>query len=138
MTHGHPLEEQQVVGIIDRKREGWTNVEIADDLRIGRKTVEYVLKKHGTRRPAIVSTWLRPTVYRPDLRWMDRAACRGDHGFVNEKVEDAKAICSTCPVTAECEAWGHQVAYVGRPDEGPVWGGKTGRELADERQEDAA
>jgi hypothetical protein len=141
MTHGHPLEEQQVVGIIDRKRAGWTNIEIADDLRIGRKTVEYVIKKHGTRRP-VVSTWLRSTVYRPNLSWMDQAACLPYAGvFDNEKrmtVEDARAVCARCPVTAACEAWGHQVAYVGRPDEGPVWAGKTGRELADERQEDAA
>jgi hypothetical protein len=60
-----------------------------------------------------------------DLRWMDRAACRGapTSWFVGTvaALHRGAAVCGACPVRAECGAYGSRVA---RPsDWGQVWGG---------------
>lgn len=59
------------------------------------------------------------------LSWMDEAACKGlvrpDLFFpgTNEQAEEAKAICSTCPVRRECLADARS-----RGDAEGVWGGE--------------
>ena len=60
--------------------------------------------------------------------WRKRAACRGIDPEVfyppsDEEAEEAKAICSMCPVRQACLE--HALAY--REREG-VWGGATERE----------
>lgn len=60
----------------------------------------------------------------PDLTWMDHAACRGvdTRVFFAEpggSTQQAKAICATCPVRAECRDYAVVIgATVG------IWGGK--------------
>jgi WhiB family transcriptional regulator, redox-sensing transcriptional regulator len=67
------------------------------------------------------------------VTWRDRAACRGtdpetffpisEHPTHHNLATQAKAICHTCPVTAECL----EFALTHRCDYG-VWGGLTGHE----------
>lgn len=63
--------------------------------------------------------------------WRDRAACRGldPNMFFPERgdyvaVEAAKAVCSSCPVAAECLQFAIEVGET----EG-IWGGKSGRQM---------
>lgn len=62
------------------------------------------------------------------LAWRQRAACRGVDPDIfypvsDEDAEDAKAVCSQCPVKEACLDW----ALTTREREG-VWGGATERE----------
>lgn len=64
-----------------------------------------------------------------DLRWQDHAICT-DHPdrsiFFPERGQstaEAKAVCRTCPVRAECLE--HAVTY---PEKIGVWGGTSERE----------
>jgi WhiB family redox-sensing transcriptional regulator len=63
--------------------------------------------------------------------WAERAACKGVRGTMhldgggNGVVAEAKAICATCPVTAQC------LAHALEQDEDRgVWGGLTPNERA--------
>ena len=63
-----------------------------------------------------------------DQTWRHNAACRGIDPDVfypadDDPAEDAKAICSLCPVRMPCLEW----ALATREKEG-VWGGATERE----------
>lgn len=58
--------------------------------------------------------------------WMRHAACRGKDREMffprrGENVSEAKAVCATCPVKAEC-------ADYGLPEKYGVWGGLTDQE----------
>lgn len=61
------------------------------------------------------------------LRWRDRGACKGQTDVMfpedGQSAAPAKAICATCPVTAECLAF----AMDEREDYG-VWGGLSARD----------
>lgn len=72
--------------------------------------------------------------------WHARAACHGKTDIMfptaaegNAKVTaaqiaEAKAICATCPVQAECAEWGPNAAITNGIDGGGVWGGMGKRE----------
>jgi len=62
------------------------------------------------------------------LTWRHLAACRGVDPDIfypvsDEDAEDAKAICTQCPVQGACLEW----ALANRESDG-VWGGATERE----------
>ncbi|UDY35529.1 WhiB family transcriptional regulator [Dermatobacter hominis] len=46
----------------------------------------------------------------PEPEWQQRAACRGQTKVMfperGQDIRPAKALCASCPVHAECEAWG--------------------------------
>ena len=61
--------------------------------------------------------------------WQDRAACKGADSSiflsgVTSRVQKAKAICATCPVTRECLTF----ALAHEDFEPHVYGGLTGEE----------
>jgi WhiB family redox-sensing transcriptional regulator len=64
------------------------------------------------------------------IEWKDEAACKGqtdlffsERGYNKDKIEAAKAICKTCPVTYHCLKYAKEnfLAF-------GVWGGKTANE----------
>lgn len=68
--------------------------------------------------------WMRST--RPD--WMSSAACRGHvvatfYPARGESTEQARAICSTCPVIDDCLTWS-----LDQPDDIGVAAGMSGRQ----------
>ena len=64
----------------------------------------------------------------PDPEWQRQAACRGMdpaifHPEIGQRATEAKAVCATCPVTAECLQ-----AAIDERDEHSVRGGYTATE----------
>lgn len=64
------------------------------------------------------------------IEWKEEAACKGQtelffsvRGYNQDKIEVAKAICATCPVTYQCLKYAKDnlLAF-------GVWGGKTANE----------
>ncbi|MFJ5120980.1 WhiB family transcriptional regulator [Kitasatospora sp. NPDC088548] len=74
-------------------------------------------------------------VREPDRQWRDRSACReedpelffpsGNTGTALLQIEEAKAVCTRCPVMETCLRWALETGQ----DDG-VWGARS----ADERR----
>jgi WhiB family redox-sensing transcriptional regulator len=70
------------------------------------------------------------------MSWAERAACRGmdsdlffpTHGD-HAALQAAKAVCATCPVTAECRAYADRIE-----ENDGVFGGASGRQRSRERR----
>lgn len=74
---------------------------------------------HGTStRPDWRDNGLCATHYDPDLWHPD-----GTSGRYDQQIDEAKAICRTCPVMEACQAW----AFDQREQHG-VWGGLSAPE----------
>lgn len=77
-----------------------------------------------------------------DTSWWLRGACRDKprelffprKGASHKQIEQAKAVCATCPVRAECLAWTLSLG-----EGGGIWGGTTAneRKVLRKRQEAA-
>lgn len=69
---------------------------------------------------------LRALIDRPT--WMEQAECRGLTSLFftgrGESTNEAKDVCATCPVRAQCEAFAIESGELFG-----VWGGKTERQL---------
>lgn len=72
-----------------------------------------------------------------DTSWMERAACKGLYGLFfperGESLSEPRAVCASCPVRAECDAY----ATAGEEKWG-VWAGKSERQRRKERSERSA
>ena len=95
-----------------------------------------------TGPPEVIDLLGQLIAMRERQMWRDEAACRGMDPDIfhpgpgeNEKLEEAKLVCATCPVTVECAEFAIQVedsgARVG------IYGGLSARRraLAAQRRE---
>jgi WhiB family redox-sensing transcriptional regulator len=96
--------------------------------QVQRERVEWLMTPESSDPPSLLEVLERPA-------WMAKAACRGMDvsTFVTDRGQDirpAKAICTGCPVRAECEAYA-----LAESDLFGVWGGTSQRDRREHRRQ---